>query len=1482
MPSSNSLKSLNGTIVYENTDIELVHEFVQNGYRTIPRLYVNGSRIPDDKAKHARPNQTLLSFLRDVLHLTGSKLGCGEGGCGACTVMVSRYDARQKKVVHFSANACLMPILAADGCHITTVEGVGSVSGDNLHPIQRAMVEFHGSQCGFCTPGIIVAVYSLFANSSDKDYIEEHLDGNLCRCTGYRPIWDAARSLCTVSDVEDIMTVGPCGTPCRECPERDECTNECNVKDKQNADDSNICCSSSRDKMNEFKHKLSQMNPTSAPTSSASWLSQPNDMFPKELMDQVDLPLCIVDKTFHKAGTWLKVTTLLDFLKLLKRFQGEGCKIVVGNTEVGIETKFKHSVFPRLISPSPTIESIFEIKQEENYLRIGSCVSLSSLQHFCSTALSDDGYARIAKPIHDMLRWFASTQIRNVACLGGNLATASPISDMNPLLASMSSRLVISSIDENGIIQRRKVLVSDFFLSYRTVDMKPYELIEAIEVPKPRKIFEYIAPFKQARRREDDISIVTSGMRIRVSPQNGDSFTITDASLAFGGMAPKTVMAKKTESFLIGKVLSKETFEEGIKVLQDEMMLPDSVPGGQAQYRVALASSFLFKMYFQVSNDLSVDLSNLVTNPALNPVEKQLPKPPVIEQSECSILESFVDRKKPSFIGTQKYPKPKAYVGLEGKSRKMTVPSNISIDKVGKPSVHASASLHCTGEAKYTDDILLPPGTLQATLILAKDCNGILLDIDATDALKIPGVVAVYTHEDIAKIGGDNIMGPVNHDEFLFLPKGEHIAFVGQPIGVCIADSLEASETGARSVKIVTRDSDQKAIISIEDAIRENSFYDFARHKLERSTAIQIDDGDEVVNVSGSFRCGGQEHFYLETNSTLAVPNESGTNMTIFTSTQAVTKTQMYCASTTNTPAAKMVVHMKRMGGGFGGKETRSVFASCAAAVAAKISNSPVRLTLSRDVDMSITGGRHSFLANYKASAIRKKDGVVKLKSLDLELYSNGGSALDLSGPVMDRAILHSDGPYFWPEFKVLGVPCKTSQPPHTAFRGFGGPQGLGTCEHVMDHLAEACNISRDEIRRQNLYALGESTPFGMILGEEHAGQWHVPTMFDILSNELDVPARKRAIEEFNSKNKWKKRGYAMTPTKFGIAFTAKFMNQGGALVHLYTDGTVLVSHGGTEMGQGLHTKVCQIAAQAFDIPLEDVYINDTSSDKVANTIPSAASMSTDMYGMACLDACNQILERLEPIRTALPENASLKDIATKAFFERVDLSAHGFFALDNSRCGFDWDKEKPDDFPDNAPTNSWKGHPFNYFTQGCAYSEVEIDVLTGNHTTLYSDVIVDVGRSINPALDIGQIEGAFIQGMGWSTIEEVVYGDDDHKWIRPRGKTFTTGPGTYKIPAFNCVPEKFNVTLMDNSDNPFAVHSSKAIGEPPFFLGASTFFAIKDAVMAARKDNNVEGYYEFRMPATSERIRMACADAICLACVENDGFANFQPKGSH
>lgn len=764
--------------------------------------------------------------------------------------------------------------------------------------------------------------------------------------------------------------------------------------------------------------------------------------------------------------------------------------------------------------------------------------------------------------MHDMLRWFASSQIRNVASLGGNLVTASPISDMNPMLAAMGAKLIILSIgDDKKTVSTRALAVGNFFLKYRTVDLKPTELVERIEVPLANEIFEYIKPFKQARRREDDISIVTSGMRIRLAV-DGDKWIIKDAAIAFGGMAPTTVLASETANVLIGSEFCHETFVKAREVALKELTLPYIVPGGQAAFRMTLVASFLYKFYLSVVANLKEDVMKVKGNPSLLTIPfDQLPSTPTINEKEISGLKTFVDAKKPSITGTQKYPPPRVIKGLESKkfpeTKAATAAAAAGKDgTVGQAFPHQSGPLHCTGEALYTDDIPLPPSTLEACLVLSSECGGILKGMDTEAALEVPGVIAVYTHEDVVSIGGDNKLGAIVHDENLFLPLGEKVQTVGQVLGIVVAESLESAELGARLVKIEYGEKTEEVIVSIEDAIEAQSFYKFACHTMERGDLGVIErladtsEGSsglalgDIVKVSGTFRCPGQEHFYLETNSSLVVPSESDTNLTIYASTQAATETQERCALATGTPASKVVVRVKRMGGGFGGKESRSIFVSCAAAVAAKISSRPVRLTLARDTDMSITGGRHAFVARYSASAKIMEEGA-KLHALDVKLFSNGGWAFDLSGPVMDRALFHVDGCYYWPHFRAVGNVCKTAQPNHTAYRGFGGPQGNAVCEHIVEHLSVACKVPYDVMRRTNMYKNGDTVPFGMIMGEGFSGKWNIPAMWDRLYADCHVAARRLEIEEFNSKHKWLKRGIAVLPTKFGIAFTAKHMNQG-------------------------------------------------------------------------------------------------------------------------------------------------------------------------------------------------------------------------------------------------------------------------------------------------------------------------------------------------
>jgi xanthine dehydrogenase/oxidase len=862
---------------------------------------------------------------------------------------------------------------------------------------------------------------------------------------------------------------------------------------------------------------------------------------------------------FHAGATWFKPTSLREMLALMQEF--DAYKIVVGNTEVGIETRFKHAVYSRLICPSDSISELFGFNVTKSTVTIGSCRPLSQIQSDCYDAVTvDQSLARSLMPIHDMLRWFASGQIRNVACLAGNLVTASPISDMNPMMAAMGGKLILSSMDIGGSILQREVNVSDFFFKYRTVDLNSGELVERIELPILNIVFEYFSPFKQARRREDDISIVTSGMRIRLAIIDG-KFVIDDVALAFGGMAPTTLLAADTGKTLIGAEFNRETFESASKVLLKEFALPTAVPGGQAAYRMTLATSFLYKFFLVVCKELEDDISTIKQNPTLFPdYPNELPVVPSIETNEHSGTNDFLNEKKPSYFGVQQYPAPRVAKGLEDDRFPLVDEAPLAQSVVvGKASSHMSGPLHCTGEALYTDDIPLPPGTLHAILVLTAECGGVFESIDIAAALEVPGVIDVFAYDDIGKLGGDNTLGPIVHDEVVFLPPGEKVRAIGQVLGVVVAESLHSAELGSRTVKVNYGPCEDKVVVTIEDAIETGSFYDFSRHVLERGDLTIISNlatltkfegipklGD-IVNVSGWCRTGPQEHFYLETNTTLVVPSESDTNLTIYSSTQATTKTQKFCASATGTPAAKVICRVKRMGGGFGGKETRSVFVAAAAAVAAKRTCRPVRLSLSRDVDMKISGTRHAFVSQYRASAqiVEASAGCgfgAKLIAFDVKLFANAGYAFDLSGPIVDRALFHVDNCYYFPHFRAEGIACKTSQPAHTAYRGFGAPQGMSIQEHVLDHLALTCNVSSDELRRTNMYKDGDHLPFGMIVGKETSGKWNVPIMWDRLYSELDVPLRRSNIDDYNSTNKWTKRGLAFIPTKFGIAYTSKFM----------------------------------------------------------------------------------------------------------------------------------------------------------------------------------------------------------------------------------------------------------------------------------------------------------------------------------------------------
>lgn len=1314
-------------------------------------FFVNGKRVVE---QNAQPEMTLLHYLRNHLGLTGTKLGCSEGGCGACTVMISKYDHDKKKIKHFSANGCLMPLCAVDGMAVTTVEGIGSTK-TALHPVQERIAKSHGSQCGFCTPGIVMSMYTLLRNNPVPTHpeMESAFEGNLCRCTGYRPILEGFKT----------FTKECCGKG----------INGCCAELNQNGFSYNHTTLNGEGKGCESLFKAEEFTPYD-PTQDA--------IFPPELM----LPEAAKPRSLYVKGdivTWIRPATLNELLELKMKYPK--AKLVIGNTEIGIETKFKNQDYPILIAPTH-IPELNAVEQTADGIRFGASVTLSTLEEVLTDATHTmpEYKTRWCTAVLHMLKWFAGHQIRNVGAIGGNVMTASPISDLNPILMAARCRLTLASA--GGKI-RKVNLDENFFTGYRRTILEPNEILLDILVPFTEK-HEYVCAFKQARRREDDIAIVNTGMRVLFQiDQNNNSWKIKDCSFSFGGMAPTTVMAVRTIKALIGRTWSEEIVDDACQMLAEDLSLPPGTPGGQVEYRRSLASSFFFKFYLNVTLQLSNQEAGHGTE----------------------IPESFVS-------GTSQFQRDITY----STQTFQEVPSDQPVeDVVGRPIPHLAATKQATGEAVYCDDIPKYAGELYVGIVFSKKAHARILSVDPSDALSMPGVKSFVGANDVP---GHNSTGPVIFDEEVF--ASDKVTCVGQVIGAIVAKTQAQAQRAAKMVKITYEELPK--ILTIEQAIAAESFVNPTPLSIEKGDLRSgFDESDHVLE--GEMRVGGQEHFYLETQTTIAVPKGEDGEMELFVSTQNPTLTQKLVARVLGVPHNRIVVRTKRMGGGFGGKETRNCpFTSVVAVAAAKVGK-PVRCMLDRDEDMTSTGGRHPFLAKYKVGFTVNG----RIKALDVTLYSNAGNSLDLSSGVLERSMFHSENCYLIPNIRVRGYMCKTNLPSNTAFRGFGGPQGLMFAESWISDVAVTCGISQKQVREINFYQEGDLTHFNQELAS-----CHIQRIWKELLEKCRYEERRKQVESFSRENRWKKRGIALTPTKFGISFTATFLNQAGALVHVYTDGSVLVTHGGTEMGQGLHTKMVQIASRSFGIPVSKIHITETSTSTVANTSATAASASSDLNGMAVKIACEQILQRLKPYQKENPKG-SWEDWVRSAYFDRVNLSANGFYKTPD--IGYNW------------KTNT--GRVFNYFCFGAACSEVEIDCLTGDHQVLRTDIVMDVGNSLNPAIDIGQVEGAFVQGLGMFTIEEVRYSQTGAPW--------TTGPGAYKIPGFADIPVEFYVHLLRSAPNEKAVYSSKAVGEPPFFLASSVFYAIKDAITFARRDSGVEGIFRLDSPATSERIRMACVD---------------------
>jgi xanthine dehydrogenase molybdopterin binding subunit/xanthine dehydrogenase small subunit len=1301
------------------------------------QFVLNGRVVRVDNCS---PNTTLLEFLRGA-GLTGAKEGCAEGDCGACSVVMVDRDS-QGRPCYRAINSCLVPLCLMVGREIVSVEGVAS--GQELHPVQRKMVERHGSQCGYCTPGFVCSMFEGFYRNDlhTHDDLDDQLSGNLCRCTGYRPIRDAA--------IEAFLLRSSRG-------------NEAQTKSKNKLETSYV-------------------------------ISHGQDIF-AERLKQADAKPGAAEYEFAEEK-FFRPTSLTELFRLKKK--NPDARLIAGATELGLDITKRYKKFPTLISVE-AVPELKEITSTKTEWLIGAAVTLTQIE---------DKMAGEFPALGDMLRVFGSRQIRNRATMGGNLVTASPIGDCAPVLLALDAKVALVSAKGE-----RTLPIDQFFVAYRKTALRTGEILNAIIVPRgisgpgsTRKC----SWFKVSKRREMDISTVAACFTVDLDGQN----VVCHARLAYGGVAATPSRAKNTESALLGKVWSEETIENVLPILRAEFT-PISDVRGSADYRSGLIANLLEKFFYE-----SISLT-----PGFSPVSDERSTETV---STVSSARKAVETAESQLSLTATRLKP-------------------GVNEIGKATPHESAHKHVTGKAIYTDD--QTNGLLEVWPVCSPHARAKILKRDASAARQMPGIKAVLLAEDIP---GLNDVG-TKRDEILLADK--EVLFHGHMVALVVGETQEACRAAAE--KVVVEYKPLPHLLTLRQALAEKSFHNepnfIRRGHCDNALA------SAPSTLEGEFELGGQEHFYLETQAAWAERGEDG-SMFVVSSTQHPSEVQAVVAHVLHLPANKVVVQVPRMGGGFGGKETQAATPAALAALAAHHTGRPVRVRFNRDQDMALTGHRHPFLAKFKVGF--DKNGI--LHAAKIHLWSNGGWAQDLSQAVTDRALFHLDNAYFIPAVEFRGQVAKTNLSSNTAFRGFGGPQGMLVMEEILDRIARRLGLPPEVVRERNLYrGRGETntTHYGQEIEDNRLQAiWHE------LKQSAQLEQRRKEIAKWNAAHPHRRRGIAMTPVKFGISFTVTHLNQAGALVLIYQDGTAQVNHGGTEMGQGIHTNVAAIAAQELGVMPEHIRVMPTSTDKVPNTSATAASAGTDMNGAAVKNACEILKARLIPIAQGLLKEKSgreskrenitfasgevfdsaqprvklpFADVVKKAYLARVSLSATGYYATP----GIHYDRA------------AGRGRPFHYFSNGAAVTEVEVDGFTGMHRVLRVDILHDAGDSVNEGVNRGQIEGGFVQGMGWLTTEELKWDD--------QGRLLTHSPDTYKIPSVGDTPRIFNVTLLKNATQQNVIHGSKAVGEPPLMLAISVREAIRDAVAAF---GSGQGEVALAVPATCEAIWMAiqkCKDAL-------------------
>ena len=1147
-----------------------------------------------------RLETSLLQFLRRS-GLTGCKLSCGEGSCGSCTVLVSRWTGGLEEV---TVTACTLPLVSLHGSHVTTVEGVGSTRS-GLHPVQQRLHQGHGSQCGFCSPGMVMAMVGVLKHcpTPDIEDIYTGLQGNLCRCTGYRPIMEAFSSF-------------------TEDPGEDH-------------------------------------GPSVAPDILQSMRGLSREKF------QLQRPEFI----------WIKPVELGDVFALMKEYPDH--QLRQGGT--GNYKKFS-KVTSKVIIDISGVEELKVVTKSPEFVSIGAGVTFTKLR------------SSLPESLHELSRVvasLASPQLRNVASLGGSVLWDHPASDLVPLLAVSGARLVMGT----SPAVTREVSLEEFLTRG---GLERGELLITVKVPlsEERKVKFY----KHARRKTVDLAIANMAVGWSLSGEG----RLVDLRIVLGGVGlavkechqrPAT-RAKHLEDLLSQKLNDLTSEEICLAVEQDLLTTEKSSDLEKMAFRVSLITGFVLKFVRSLTSTDGEAGSSVRAIKSHNVYEKTPPDQPLL-------------------------------------------------DPVTRPVPHLTSAEQCTGEAVYVDDLPVYEREVQLFPVSSTSAHARLVRVEVGAALAVPGVVGWISHSDVP---GRNLWSLAPHPDEEIFPS-DTVQYVGQIIGLIAAESEAAGKAGVEAVTVEYEE--LPAIVTVAEADRRHSIFGekFVHRKDVREKNNVRTSVTSGGTVRGVVRLGGQEHYYLEPHTALAVPEREKGEMTLFFSTQLPSTVQMGLAASLSLNMNRIIVKCRRAGGAFGGKER--FFVALMAAVAAQRLERPARLVLSREVDNNTTGHRHETKAQYEVV----HDDQGKILSSKFVFDVNAGMSVSNSDAWVSTLAKRVDSGYTLSKFESSGSAFKTNLTSNTAFRGFGSPEGALIIEDVIERIALSLNKDPALVREQNLTKVGDFLHHGT----KPVTEDFLLRCWNECLDQSNYYQARQEIETFNALNKFKKRGIAIIPMKFFPTIPVNFLNQAGAYVRIYLDGSVLLSHGGIEMGQGLHTKMVQVAARVLSVDINKIHIIDTSTETIANTTPTGGSSGTDLNGFAVINACEKLLEVLDPIRKQFPED-SWEQVVQKAYFSKGQLSAFGFY---NSS-------------PLNYDDRTDEGSVFHYLTFGVGCTVVEVDCLTGDNQVLRTDIVMDVGKSLNPAIDIGQIEGAFVQGYGYVTMEEMIHNKD--------GGILNNNLSTYKV----------------------------------------------------------------------------------------------------